>query len=79
MTLLFVVWLFNSSGEILLRNQRAETQRFAERCRVPRQPPVNLYCIHKPHSSSTVKSTMSATSATLAIVFMASTYIGADA
>ena len=36
---------------------------------------VNLYCIHKPHSSRTVKSTMTATTATLAIVFMASPYI----
>ena len=44
-------------------------------CRLPRQSPVDLYCINKPHSSSTVKSTMTATSATLAIVFMASPYI----
>ena len=35
---------------------------------------VNLYCIRKPHSSRTVKSTMTAISAILAIVFMASPY-----
>ena len=32
---------------------------------------VKLYCIHKPHRSRLVKSTMTALSATLAIVFMA--------
>jgi hypothetical protein len=36
---------------------------------------VRLYCIHKPHRSRLVKSTMTAISATLAIVFMASPYI----
>ena len=38
---------------------------------MPSQP-VNFYCIHKPHSSRTVKSTKTAISVTLAIVFMAS-------
>jgi hypothetical protein len=41
--------------------------------RTPRR--VNLYCIQNPHSSRTVKSTMTAISAILAIVFMASPYI----
>ena len=39
---------------------------------VPRQPPINFYSIHKPHSSRAIKSRTTAISATLAIVFMAS-------